>query len=383
MISLKGTAVPKIVSMTRDTGLPEAEALLADLETQDFADGEKIAVELLLPSQSSAILADTWLGIATGSCAATQPTRVVARGFQELDTDSQLFSTPAGLAALQGAMLVAPEGAKKEPVDAKKIVSQLIARDGGLVATRGGGQILFEADPDFPVASILRAGTPIAKEPSERRQMFTQLVLDLRRRVEIGALRRMIDPVSEGPAGAVGRFLFELHENGLEHGSRDPTGKRIRGARMLRVRKHVANRPEELIARHGGFPELEAYLGKLRTNALVEATISDFGPGVIDGFLASTAGSNHAGRERRELLDSLLFERLSSKGTDPASGLGIQRALRAAAQMQAFVSVRTAEFWLAASYAEEGRARRLRDVVGAQRRARVRGTHWQILWPQP
>ena len=81
--------------------------------------------------------------------------------------------------------------------------------------------------------------------------------------------------------------------------------------------------------------------------------------------------------------NSLLFERLSSKGTDPAAGLGIQRALRAAAQMQAFVSVRTAEFWLAASYAEEGRAKRLIDVAGGEKRARVKGTHWQILWPQP
>lgn len=375
--------MPKIVSTSRDTGVPEAEALLVDLEAQSFADNDKIAVELLLPSQSNAILADTWLGIATGTCAGLLPTRVVARGLQELDADSQLFSTPAGLAALQGAASIVPEGAKDDVVDAEKVVSQLIARDRGLVATGGGGQILFEADPDFSVASILRAASPVAKESAERRQMFTQLVLDLRRRVEIGALRRKINPVSEGPAGAVGRFLFELHENGMEHGSRDSIGRRIRGARMLRIRKHIANRPEELVARHGGFGELEAYLSKLRTNALVEATISDFGPGVVDGFLESTAGSNHAGRDRRELLDALLFERLSSKGTDPASGLGIQRALRAAAQMQAFVSVRTAEFWLAASYAEEGRARRLRDVAGAQSRAKVRGTHWQILWPQP
>lgn len=375
--------MPKIMSTTRDTGVPETEALLLELEAQNIVSGDEIAVELLLPSQSSAILADVWLGIATGTCAALLPTRVVARGLQELDADSQLFSTPAGLAALQGAASIVPEGAKQAAIDAEKVVSQLIARDRGLVATGGGGQILFEADPDFPVASILRATTPVAKESSERRQMFTQLVLDLRRRVEIGALRRRINPVSEGPAGAVGRFLFELHENGLEHGSRDPTGRRIRGARMLRIRKHIANRPEELIARHGGFAELESYLSKLRSNALVEATISDFGPGVVDGFLASTAGSNHAGRERRDLLDGLLFERLSSKGTDPASGLGIQRALRAAAQMQAFVSVRTAEFWLAASYAKEGRARRLRDVAGAQSLAKVRGTHWQILWPQP
>lgn len=375
--------MPTTVSATRDTGVLEAEAMLADLEVADLAAGSEVAdAELLLPSQSNTILADVWLGIATGSCAATRPTGVIARGCQQLDATSQIFSTPAGLAALQTARSIAPEGAKADSVDADRLVMQLIARDTGLVETRGGGQILFEADPDFPVAPILRASTAIANERAERRRMFTQLVLNLRRRVEIGALRRMVDPVSEGPGGAVGRFLFELHENGLEHGSRDGEGRRIRGTRILRLRKHVANRPDELIGRHGGVAELKAYLERLNTTALVEATISDFGLGVVDGFLASPIGSSHAGRDRRELLDSLLFERLSSKGTDPASGLGIQRALRAAAQMQAFVSVRTAEFWLA-GYVDGGRAFRLRDVAGQEPRAKVRGTHWQILWPQP
>lgn len=375
--------MPSILSTTRDTGPPETEALLAQIEGLDDSGENKIEAELLLPSQSNAILADTWLGILTGTCVATKSTRVVARGLQTLDANSQLFTTPAGLAALQAADSIVPEGEKSATVEVGKIVNELVARNRGLVATRGGGQILFEADPEFPIAAVLRAAMPIVKETSERRQMFSQLVLDLRRKVEIGALRRKINPVSEGPAGAVGRFLFELHENGLEHGSRDSSGRRLRGARMLRIRKHVANNPEELITRNGGFLELEEYLRSIGTNALVEATISDFGPGVVDGFLASPSGLGHEKRERRDLLDSLLFERLSSKGTDPAAGLGIQRALRAAAQMQAFVSVRTAEFWLAASYAGDGRAKRLIDVAGPEKRARVQGTHWQVLWPQP
>lgn len=376
--------MPINLSATRDTGAPEMEALLADLANQLAAlpDNER-EVELRLPSQSTAILADVWLGIAAGSCSANWPTTVVARGFRELDTDSQLFATPAGLAALQSAQAILPEGARDHPVDMKRILVQLIARDAGLVQTKGGGQILLEADPDFPIAPVLRAITPMASEPSEHRRMFTQLVLNLRKRVEIGALRRLIDPVSEGPGGAVGRFLFELHENGLEHGSRDGGGRKIPGTRMLRIRKHIANRADELASRHGGLVELGEYLERLGTTALVEASISDFGLGVVDGFLASSQGSNHRHRDRRELLESLLFERLSSKGTDPASGLGIQRALRAASQMQAFVSIRTAEFWLAASFIDGGRALRMLDVGPGDRRASVRGTHWQILWPQP
>jgi hypothetical protein len=349
----------------------------------DHAPEDDREVELRLPSQSNAILSDVWLGIVTGSCSAEWPTTVVARGVPDLTADSQFFSTPAGLAAIQTARAILPEGGRDRAVEMTKILHQLIAQEGGLIPTRGGGQILLEADPDFPIAPVLRAGSSMVGEPSERRRMFAQLVLSFRKKVEIGALRRAVNPVSEGPAGAVGRFLFELHENGLEHGSRDGGGRKIRGSRTLRIRKHVANRPGELAARHGNWAELQVYLERVQATALVEASVSDFGLGIVDGFLATPQGTGHRHLDRRDLLDSLLFERLSSKGLDPASGLGIQRALRAASQMQAFVSVRTAEFWLSGSFLDGQRDVRLSDVGPVGPRAAVRGTHWQILWPQP
>jgi len=332
---------------------------------------------------SSQILADAWLAIATGTAAANWPTTVVARGMRELGIDNQFVTSLPGLAALRTAEKIVPEGARDRALDTAHVLMQLVATDGGLVRTRSGGRVLVEVDPDFPIAPRLRASDRIASAPAERRRMFTQMVLHLRKMVEIGALRRQIDPVSEGPGGAVGRFLFELHENGVEHGSRDGQGKKIPGSRLLRVRKHIANRPEDLSSRHGGVPELRAYLERIHASALVEASISDFGLGIVDGFLASPSGASHAGRDRRGLLHSLLFERLSSKGVDPASGLGIQRALRAANQMQAFVSLRTAEFWLAASFVDAAPEIRMIDVGPEMQRGRVRGTHWQFLWPQP
>ena len=57
----------RTLSMSRDTGVLETEALLADLESQDVAGDDEIGIELFLPSQSGAILADAWLGIATGT----------------------------------------------------------------------------------------------------------------------------------------------------------------------------------------------------------------------------------------------------------------------------------------------------------------------------
>jgi len=376
--------VPVTISATRNSTPPSIEAELATLDARVMALPEaERAVQLRLPSSSTPILADIWLAILSGSATASWPTTIIARGLNALTSESPFTTSLAGLAALRTAAQILPEAERDRPLDGTQTIMELIALDGGLVQGHAGGRTLFEIDPDFPVASRLRASDRGGAIPVERRRMFTQLVLYLRKLVEIGALRRQIDPVSEGPAGAVGRFLFELHENGLEHGSRDPHGRKIPGSRMLRVRKHVANRPEELAERNGGVEEVRAYLERVGASAIVEASISDFGPGIVDGFLASSAGASHVSRNRRELLDSLLFERLSSKGIDPASGLGIQRALRAANQMQAFVSLRTGEFWLTASFADAAPEIRMFDVATNGARGRVRGTHWQFLWPQP
>lgn len=105
----------------------------------------------------------------------------------------------------------------------------LIALYGGLVKSRVDGRTLFEIDPDFPVASRLRALDRGGAIPVELRRVFTQLVLHLRKLIEIGTLRRQIDPVSTVPVGAVRCFLFELHDNGLEYGSRDPHGRKNSG----------------------------------------------------------------------------------------------------------------------------------------------------------
>lgn len=376
--------MPITISATKESSPPEIEVELATLGVRIAAlTAAQQRVELRLPATSTQILADVWLAIAAGTAAADWPTTVVARGMKDLQFDNPFVTSLAGLSVLRIAEHILPDAARDHPLDASRALTQLVALDGGLVRTRAGAQTLVEVDPDFPVAPRLRASDRIASAPAERRRMFTQLILYLRKLVEIGALRRQIDPVSEGPGGAVGRFLFELHENGVEHGSRDGQGRKIPGSRLLRLRKHIANRPADLVGRSGGVPELRAYLERIRAPALVEASISDFGPGIVDGFLASPAGAGHTTRNRRALLDSLLFERLSSKGIDSASGLGIQRALRAANQMQAFVSLRTAEFWLAASFVDAAPEIRMVDVGPGTPRARIRGTHWQFLWPQP
>ncbi len=376
--------MPVTIAATRDSNLASIEADLAALPGRMAALTEaQRSAEFRIPSASNDLLADIWLAMAVGTAATTWNTDIIARGSTEISPQSPFLTSLPLLAGLRTARWILPEAAKDKKLDAPRAGSWLVSRDGGLIPAKGGGQTLLEIDPDFPVAGRLRASGRLSSVPSERRRMFTQLVLHLRKQAEIGALRRQIDPVAEGPGGAVGRFLFELHENALEHGSRDPRGGKIPGSRLLRIRKHIANSAEELAGRSGGFPALAEYIAHIKAPGLIEASISDFGAGIVDGFLLSPAGADHASRDRRELLSSLLFERLSSKGMDAASGLGIQRALRAANLMQAFVSLRTAEFWLFASFADARPHIAMFDVPLDGPRGKVRGTHWQFLWPQP
>lgn len=115
--------------------------------------------------------------------------------------------------------------------------------------------------------------------------------------------------------------------------------------------------------------------------ALVEASISDFGLGIVDGFQASAAGYG-PDADRLELLEQLIYGRLTSKSNDTSAGLGIQNALDAARRMNAFVSLRTAEFWMAVSFLPEKPEARLVHL-GMAPHPPVAGTHWQIFWPQP
>ncbi len=332
------------------------------------------------------ILADIWAAILAGTACRRQATRVIAWGLQaDIEPDTAFASTPAFLASLSIAEAISPERGHDVDLDGMRRFFAL--QNKGLVDPQSGvAQTLVEFDPDHSVAPILRGGSGFAPvAPNMPKKLFEQLVLRFRHRLEIGALRRGHVPTGIGPAGEVGRFLGELHENAIEHGSRDARGRRIAGTRFMRIRKHTANHRQHLIERCGSITELARHI-ELSTPtrgpaALIEASISDFGLGIVDAFATSPAAGGLA-LGRRDLLENLIYQRLSSKGSDPSAGLGIQKALEAAHRMQAFVSLRTAEFWLTVSFAQPEAEPRLRDVDGKCHSA-VSGTHWQIIWHQP
>lgn len=316
------------------------------------------------------------LGIAPGLAVADQ-SRVLAwgladwpslRGTAEFDEAFQV-SVPS-LLTLQRGGAVSPEGnpdAVVNPINVRRYVAE---RRGGLLGRQSGQwRCLVEFDPEADTAAALEID-------GDRRGAFHKLIRNMLARLEVGALGRRQASQDIGARRTLLEFLYELHTNGWEYASAE------RGVRFLRVAKHLYSTREELIDKAGSFQELAHFISRqsaFGTVNLVEVSVSDYGPGILDGFLATDAAPRHRNKARADLLDELLHTKISSKITDPNAGLGIFNALKAARAMYAFVSLRTGEFWLTMDgSADDGRVR-MRRRPGSF--PPVVGTHWQLVYP--
>jgi hypothetical protein len=328
-------------------------------------------------NRRSSYFKDIWCAIAVAAGLSAGPTiRVTAWGLQDWskqdDEDGFALSYP-GITALQLGADVLTDGRFPERLDPAR-VRRHISAVGGVLGTGARQRTVVELDPDLPRATPLMSG-------SGGRDAFFEFVRSILRFLEIGAMaRKPAVAVGESTAkGTVLEFLYELQANAVEH------GRASRNVRFLRLQKHLYPSRTEALGHAASFAELTDYLTAQserpsnRQFNLVEASVSDFGPGILDGFLATFAGGAHRQRPRAELLAALLHDSLSSK-SDPNAGLGIRHALAAAREMGAFVALRTSEFWLVmrGSLDEEPRL-----VFREGDFAKVRGTHWQLLLPDP
>jgi hypothetical protein len=330
---------------------------------------------------ASDLLTDIWAAIVCGTLCRRADTDLI---YTERDEDgARLATSLAGLSAVSTAVSVCARGGNVLDVPLLK-QRLMLGQEGLVIPDSDVMQALVEFDPDYPVAPLFQRADGTEADPRLRRRLFQLQVLRFRQMLDIGALRRGGGPVGQGAAGDLGTFLAELHENGLEHGSHAGLRK-LAGTRFLRLRSHAAADPKDLVELCGPFRQLRQYVEKTFTGTdpvtLVEASISDFGLGIVDGFQTSPAGLG-PDADRRDVLEQLISGRLTSKSNDPSAGLGIQNALDAARRMHAFVSLRTAEFWMAVSFFSEKPEARLVHL-GDAAHPPVAGTHWQIFWPQP
>jgi hypothetical protein len=325
----------------------------------------------------SSYFKDIWAAIAVAAGVnAGAPARVTAWGLQDWsnldDEDGFALSYPA-ITALQLEAEVLTDGKFPEPLDPAR-VRRRIGGTGGVLGTGARQRTVVELEPDLPRATPLASG-------SGGRDEFFEFVRKILQFLEIGAMaRKTAGPAGEKAAkGTILEFLYELQANAVEH------GRARRNVRLLRLQKHVYPSRTAALSHATNFQELTDYLAAQperpsnRRFNLVEASVSDFGPGILDGFLATFAGETHRLRPRAELLDDLLHQQLSSR-SDPNAGLGIGYALTAAQAIGAFVSLRTAEFWLVFRGRIDKEPRLLFKEGDF---AKVPGTHWQLLLPDP
>jgi hypothetical protein len=338
----------------------------------------------IVQDPGSSLFADIWSAIAIGSAARAAHHLEVALWGLEFDGAqiSPFWTSPGGFAAMQMASHVCAE-ADGRPIDIESLRRGIFREGEGI----GDYQLersrtIVEFDHDYGLAPVI--APPPGLSPSAfratRRRLIDWAVLQFRRKLDLGALHKGITTQAEGVAGAVGAFIFELYDNADQYG-RPPVYDR--GFRMLRMRKHVGNNREELLTRAGTLPGVQDYLARVfpagvGTVALIEASISDFGPGIVDGFLASPAGSAYKRSDRGDLLDRLIHERFGSRPADPASGRGLSNALEALSSMGGYASLRTGEFFAWASCAASEPQPRMAIERG---RVPIAGTHWQLLWP--
>jgi hypothetical protein len=185
-------------------------------------------------------------------------------------------------------------------------------------------------------------------------------------------------------------YVFELYQNGYEHGNRNRIDKKILipGLRFVSFRKHVAVNNEQILAYANGFQELGNFIRKHYDNhqtlKYYEVSVSDQGIGMLDRFLIDRPEFVSEAKDRASrlsLLKRLLKESLTSKKLAPGAGGGLIRALRAAKELKGFISIRTGEFWLICSFAGRGADPIELTEVENFGGSIVAGTHFNALFP--
>jgi hypothetical protein len=287
-------------------------------------------------------------------------------------SDTLPFS-PAGLYAV-GSDLEFRTDSNSAPVllDADKVIQSLRERDYELGKDGSSERAIVEFDAGNRRAPAL---TPDAEKNAKFK--FKEFIDETRAALEINGNKLHEKIGDAGAARALARFLYELRLNGMEYAAS------AKSVRFMRLKKRRFNNRRDAVKWAESFPRLADYLGRGYSHQgevyFVEVSVSDFGPGIVDGYLSSPRGGSWKDMPRPELLRQLLVTQLSSKWGDPGAGFGIQDALKSARAMNAFVSLRTNEFWQyqdAFGDTEIG----MQDCQ-SEPLAHIAGTHWQMIYP--
>ena len=185
---------------------------------------------------------------------------------------------------------------------------------------------------------------------------------------------------------ALHNFIYEVFQNTLEHGRYSEGGGLIPGLRYLRIRSYIDTNVNKLRQRASDFPELEEYIsrskGKRRRLRFMELSVCDNGQGIVSHYANSMSISTKNCEERELLLYQLVGEKKSSKDKISGAGLGLPNAMNALLKLEAFISLRTEEFWMYRDFgnpSQSEQANILHPVSKANQIRRMNGTQFNVM----
>lgn len=302
------------------------------------------------------------------------------------EVSERFLSKIEGMAAVTFSEFL--QNAKKQrlPVSAEELRNNVIHSLGILEppSSRGTSLTFCALDSAAP--------TPLMFAGADTKDKFVSIFRNQRKQyLEVGVgedYARKVDP--EADRNLAG-FVYELLQNSFEHGRYDKNGDIIPGFRYVRLRKHIEYNKQKFVDRARGFEVLQEYLDEIVPSSgqfkFYEVTVSDHGLGIIDRFLATRpefAPSNDATDQRLDLLNRIITEALSSKRNLAGAGYGLQRALAAAKQLRAFVTLRTERLWLYRAFSGrdvDAIQLGLRPVSAVAHLAPMAGTQFNMLIP--
>ena len=373
-------------SFPRTIGLLDCEGIIEDSKS---VDPHKPLIVKVSTNYRHTIFADLWVTMALGTIFRAAPgSHAIVWGL----SDNHEFYAPNFVARLPGLASAFMAGKllrdqSRSEISVSEVQQWIEQEQNGYVSDiKGTDRSIIELGSTR--ASILQDLAAPGDEIDEK--AFYTLFLQIRKELEVWAVGDHEQKEANKSAMAdISEFLKELFENAYKHGRLEESllQQMIPQLRFFRVRKIVApNRSRLLDHAANTIPIIREYIedvmdGK-KENALIEVCISDFGQGILDYFLSSPTGQRISKGSRQFILERLLYENMTSESHDPQAGLGLPNALDASRRLRAFVSLRTAEFWYARSFADDPEDRVLNPVSEGPR-GNVAGTHWQFLWAPP
>jgi hypothetical protein len=344
----------------------------------------------------ASLLSELWTAVVIGTALRNNPSASVrGAGFSKLSPQSSIFTTLPGLVALQLGSISGSQAI--EPVEPSQVFIPICGQQSGVIEaqTKAGSlvpnpfahaQTLVECDPLYAHEQDRRVA-PLVQQSAA----LLPLLLQTRHHLERLVREKGLTPSDTQNRDFLIRFVSEVHANSHAYSRHYRLGSKILpGIRILRLAVHIG-RKSHLLEQSRGAPWLQTYIDKATISSrtgwtgVMQASVSDFGYGMLDHFLKSERGYGYRSRDRAVVLKQLIETRLSSR-TESSAGLGLWNALVAARNIGALVSLRTAEFHLVQSFERpstgpQARASPLLPFVDNVPRAFATGTHWQLFWP--